>query len=178
MRKILIVFESKTGQTKKIAESIENELHHEGYWVDLATPKKELPFPMESYQAIIVGGPVYASRYPRSLRKWVERHVEQLNKMPSAFFAVCLGILQVDDQKVQDDERKIMADFFLQTGWRPQATQIFAGALAYTQYGWLKKILMKRIAAKAGGSQDTSRDHEYTDWEQVRSFARTVSDHL
>jgi menaquinone-dependent protoporphyrinogen oxidase len=31
---------------------------------------------------------------------------------------------------------------------------------------------MRRIVAKAGGDTDTSRDYEYTDWNQVRGFAR------
>ncbi len=30
---------------------------------------------------------------------------------------------------------------------------------------------MRRIAARAGGSTDTSSDHEYTDWNQVREVA-------
>ncbi len=31
---------------------------------------------------------------------------------------------------------------------------------------------MKRIVAKAGGGTDTTRDYEYTDWDDVRVFAR------
>jgi menaquinone-dependent protoporphyrinogen oxidase len=30
---------------------------------------------------------------------------------------------------------------------------------------------MRRIAAKAGGDTDVSRDYEYTDWNDVRDFA-------
>jgi hypothetical protein len=30
---------------------------------------------------------------------------------------------------------------------------------------------MKRASAMNGGATDTSRDHEYTDWEQVDRFA-------
>jgi menaquinone-dependent protoporphyrinogen oxidase len=31
--------------------------------------------------------------------------------------------------------------------------------------------MMRRIVAKAGGDTDTSRDYEYTDWADVRTFA-------
>jgi menaquinone-dependent protoporphyrinogen oxidase len=31
---------------------------------------------------------------------------------------------------------------------------------------------MKRIVAKAGGDTDTTRDYEYTDWEDLRRFAQ------
>jgi menaquinone-dependent protoporphyrinogen oxidase len=30
---------------------------------------------------------------------------------------------------------------------------------------------MKRIVASAGGDTDTSKDYEYTDWNDVRNFA-------
>ena len=30
---------------------------------------------------------------------------------------------------------------------------------------------MKRIVAKAGGGTDTTRDYEYTDWNDLRAFA-------
>ena len=53
-----------------------------------------------------------------------------------------------------------------------------AGALPYTKYGWLKKWIMRRIVAKAGGDTDTTRDYEYTDWNDVREFARAFAQRL
>ena len=41
---------------------------------------------------------------------------------------------------------------------------------AYTRYNWFIRRVMKRIAAKAGGDTDTTRDHEYTDWQDLRRF--------
>ena len=49
-------------------------------------------------------------------------------------------------------------------------TKQVAGALPYTRYNWFIRLVMKRIAAKAGGDTDTTRDYEYTDWEDLRSF--------
>jgi menaquinone-dependent protoporphyrinogen oxidase len=50
---------------------------------------------------------------------------------------------------------------------------LFGGALVYRQYGFFKRLMMKKIVSdKPGGlSTDTSRDHEYTDWDQVARFA-------
>ncbi len=56
------------------------------------------------------------------------------------------------------------------TGWRPNEVKEVAGALKYTQYGWLKRMAMRYIAGRAEGSTDTSRDHRYTDWEDLRRF--------
>lgn len=30
---------------------------------------------------------------------------------------------------------------------------------------------MRRIAARTGGDTDTSRDHHYTDWEEIEALA-------
>jgi menaquinone-dependent protoporphyrinogen oxidase len=37
---------------------------------------------------------------------------------------------------------------------------------------------MARIAKRAGGGTDTSRDDEYTDWDEVESFAAAFADVL
>ena len=45
-----------------------------------------------------------------------------------------------------------------------------AGALAYSQYNFLVKLVMKGIARRAGAPTDTSRDYEFTDWPAVDAF--------
>jgi menaquinone-dependent protoporphyrinogen oxidase len=48
---------------------------------------------------------------------------------------------------------------------------LFAGALLYTQYGFLKRHLMKKIASDKGSlDTDTSRDYVYTEWDGVQRF--------
>ena len=61
--------------------------------------------------------------------------------------------------------------FTADTGWTPARIATVAGRLAYTQYNWLVRLMMRRIARKEGGATDTSRDHEYTDWAQVERLA-------
>jgi menaquinone-dependent protoporphyrinogen oxidase len=43
--------------------------------------------------------------------------------------------------------------------------------LRYSKYGFLERLLLKRIARDATGDRDTSRDYEYTDWDEVVDFA-------
>jgi menaquinone-dependent protoporphyrinogen oxidase len=35
----------------------------------------------------------------------------------------------------------------------------------------MKRALMRRIAAKKGQPTDTSKDHDFTDWDEVSGFA-------
>ena len=49
------------------------------------------------------------------------------------------------------------------------------GRLAYREYNFLVRFLIKRIAKKEGGPTDTSRDHELTDWDEVDRLGREMA---
>jgi menaquinone-dependent protoporphyrinogen oxidase len=67
-------------------------------------------------------------------------------------------------------------DFLGETGWSPALEATFAGAINFTEYNWLLRAYMKYASKFNGGSTDTSRDHEYTDWQQVAAFASDVAE--
>ena len=66
--------------------------------------------------------------------------------------------------------RLYLHEFFAETGWYPERVKPVAGALLYTPYNFLIRLVMKHIAQHAGRSRDTSRDHEYTDWVALDHF--------
>jgi menaquinone-dependent protoporphyrinogen oxidase len=72
--------------------------------------------------------------------------------------------------KEHQEARKITSDFPEHIGWKPLMTTQLAGALKYTQYGFFTRLVMKKIAKREGRTTDTSKDHEYTDWDAVREF--------
>jgi menaquinone-dependent protoporphyrinogen oxidase len=90
-------------------------------------------------------------------------------RQATGFVSVCLGVLQ-HDAAVDRTLQTIMSRFLAETGWQPVVTKQVAGALPYTRYNWFIRRVMKRIAAKTGGDTDTTRDYEYTDWEDLRRF--------
>jgi menaquinone-dependent protoporphyrinogen oxidase len=141
--------------------------------VDVHAAGARTPAP-NGYDAVVVAASVHAGRYQRSVRKWVRAHAALLTGTPAAFVSVCLGVLQ-HDPKVDGDLRAILERFVAETGWRPSVAKFVAGALPYTRYGWLKRALMKRMVARAGGDTDTRRDFEYTDWNDLRQFAADFS---
>lgn len=79
------------------------------------------------------------------------------------------------DSKLSNLAAGNVDEFVEKTGWQPDRVGLFGGALRYSQYGFLTRLAMKRIAREEGGSTDTSRDHEYTDRAEVAAFARDVA---
>ena len=169
MSRILVIYGTTEGQTAKIASRLGDALREEGASADVANAGDAWPDP-HPYDAVIVAASIHVGGYQRAVRRWVRAHVDVLNGKPTAFVSVCLAVLQ-PEAEVQQELSAIVDRFLKKTGWRPSTTKHVAGALAYSQYNWLKRRAMVRIVRKAGGDTDTSRDYEYTDWADVRAFA-------
>ena len=168
-RKVLVIYGTTEGQTKKIADARAAALASLGAMADVVAAGDHAPAPT-GYAGVVVAASVHAGLYQRPVRRWVRAHRDTLTAMPAAFVSVCLGVLQ-HDEKTRRDLEHILDGFVAESGWRPSVVKHVAGALPYTRYGWLKRLLMRRIVGKAGGDTDTSRDYEYTDWADVRRFA-------
>jgi menaquinone-dependent protoporphyrinogen oxidase len=173
MARVLIVFGTTNGQTAKIASRMGGTLRNRGHEVTVASAAGDPPGPA-GYGAVLVAASVHAGHFQREVTRWVQRYAYALNRVPSAFVAVSLGILQ-KDPAVQEEIRGIDDRFLIGCGWRPRWTLPVAGALTYTRYNLVTRWMMRRIAARAGGDTDTSRDYEYTDWAAVSALCETLA---
>ena len=179
MSRILILHASSHGSTRAIAGAIASrliELGHEADLRDLLAKGAPVPAPA-GYDAVVIGARVHGGKHPEQVMRYVHEHGRELAGMPSAFFSVSLSAASRDSKGRQAAEG-LLEQFCETTGWRPRHRASFAGTLAYTRYNWLTRFVMKRISARSGGSTDTSRDHEYTDWSQVALFAGALAAEL
>jgi menaquinone-dependent protoporphyrinogen oxidase len=170
---MLVVYGTTDGQTAKIARAIERRLLFHGHEVVVANAATSEPYPM-GYHGVIVAASVRIGRYQSDVVRWVMDQAPVLNTATTAFVSVSLGVLQ-HDANVDRDLQGITDAFLKKTGWHPSETIRVAGALKYTHYNPLVRWLMKRIARKAGGATDTSRDYEYTDWTALDQFVDRFS---
>ena len=169
MRKILIVFGTTDGHTRKIADALAIAMHTRGVLVRVVEAGNPDISPAGN-TAVIVAASVHGGRYQRAVRRWLREHAAELRDVPSAFVSVSLGVLQTDPA-VHEQLRAIVERLCSATGWRPTLIKHVAGALPYTRYNIVKRLIMKRIASKAGGGTDTRRDYVYTDWRDLDTFA-------
>lgn len=167
MSKVLIVYGSNYGQTGRIVEGIACILKEQGHRVSLWKGDR-LPegLDLRSYDAFLVAASVIGGKHQGYIRDFVSRHASVLNARPSAFVSVS-GTAATEPQVA----RKLAARFLRSLDWRPDSLEVFGGAIAYTRYNPIVRLIMKMISWRKGGSTDTSRDHELTDWAQVEQFA-------
>ncbi len=169
MNRVLVLFASYHGQTRRIAFRIAETLRARGLHVHLRDLADEQPDPA-GFAAVIVGAPVHMSRHHPAIASWLERHAATLATRPGAFFSVSMSASSAR-ATVRREIEQIAATFLAGVGWRPTHVATFGGALRYTQYGWLTRQLMKLVVGSQGRPTDTSRDHEFTDWPQVDRFS-------
>jgi len=170
--RVLILYGTTDGHTAKVAKAVSNTLRAEGAEVEVVHARPGGPDPRpEDFTAVVVAASVHTGGYQRAVWRWVRAHTAELRTRPTAFVSVCLGVLE--RTPASDAElASIMEGFFETTGWTPTVRRLVAGALPYTRYSWLKRLVIRRIVRNAYGPTDASRDYEYTDWNDVRDFAR------
>ena len=174
MPRTLILYATTEGHTARIAERIAQSLRDKGYRVDSrpADAGSTSPDP-GAYDGVMIGASIHYGRHPGYLRTLVRTLRSTLAARPSAFFSVSLSA-GGPGAKPKAAQR-YLETFLRQTGWQPRQTAAFAGALQYSKYGALKRMVMIVFVGLAGGDTDTSRDYEYTDWDAVDRFTEDLT---
>jgi menaquinone-dependent protoporphyrinogen oxidase len=125
---------------------------------------------LDDYDAVVVAASIIRGRHQRYIREFARRHHEHLNRMRSAFVSVS-GSAQGSWERA----RRYIHEFVQQTGWNPRFPASFAGCMAYTRYGRVLRWITKLVSKRRGGPTDTSRDHEFTDWQAVERYAELLA---
>lgn len=171
-----VFFATSEGQSRRIAGRIAAELSREGFTscaIDMASLEAE-ELDWAQVLGVIVGASIHAGKHQPVADRFVRRHVLDLSRVPSAFFSVSLSAASKNPLEVQAAEN-IANRFPAARGWTPSVVASIAGRLAYRQYGFFIRWIMKRIARKEGAPTDTSRDYELTNWDRVDAFAHDLA---
>jgi menaquinone-dependent protoporphyrinogen oxidase len=175
MARILIAYATTHGQTGKIAHYLAGQLAGRSHEITEHQFTRAGPAPSPAgYDAVLLGSPVRFDKHARELARYVDEHREALSRIdPVGFFSVS-GTAASAFPDMRARGQTYMADFERAHHWQPRLRASFAGAVKYRQYNPVLRWMMKQISKKSGRNTDTSRDWEYTDWQQVDAFASEV----
>jgi menaquinone-dependent protoporphyrinogen oxidase len=173
-KNIGIYFASKHGQTTKVAHFLCDWFTQQGsdvHIVDLSQGTEGLA-EVRNFDAVLVGAPLYRSRYPRAVRNFVRDNRGELMGLSSTgFFSVCLAETP-GTREAHLESLVPVREFLDDVSWTPEWIAAFPGALNYREYNPLLRRIMKGISQKGGGPVDTTKDFELTRWDDVERFAR------
>ncbi|HEU5077317.1 MAG TPA: flavodoxin domain-containing protein [Polyangiaceae bacterium] len=191
MKPILIVYATREGHTRLIAQHIAELLRRRAYAVELYDARDTESRPrVGSYSGALLAASLHLGKHEKEMQRFIERERSVLSTLPTLFLSVSLSAAGAQDttralghrQRVLGELKKCTDALFDQTGWRPGHTEFVAGALMYTQYNPLIRWVMKRIARQEGASVDTTHDHIYTDYQaldrSVEAFVQSLEPEL
>ena len=166
MAQIYIPYGTVEGQTAQIADYMAELIRAHGHQAETADLKHAGDTLPACYDCIIVAASVHMGKHEGHVTDFVKKNRQELERLPSALVSVSMAA-HGDQEHAEGYVQKFEED----TGWRPTHVGLFAGALLYTHYGFIKRRLMKKIAKDKGSPDtDTTRDYVYTEWDGVQRF--------
>jgi menaquinone-dependent protoporphyrinogen oxidase len=179
MSEIAVFYATTHGQTRRIAERVADVLRSDGHAslaLDVASEASR-HYNWEHADGAVLAASLHGGAHQAIAYDFARAHAARLNGMPSWFISVSLSAASThaDERQAAEHLARVLVE---DAGWTPRRLSCVAGRLAYTQYPYLTRWLMRRIARKEGASTDTSRDHEFTNWTELtiltRQFSRDV----
>lgn len=154
---ILVTYGSKRGGTEGLSHMVATALRQEGFEVTV-TPARAVGS-LDGYDAVVVGGALYAGRWHRDARRLVKRHARELRDHPTYLFSS--GPL--DDSATQRDIPPVKGVQSLMDRIGARGHVTFGGRLAPDAKGFPASAMAKKLSG------------DWRDDSQVRAWVRGVA---
>jgi menaquinone-dependent protoporphyrinogen oxidase len=166
--KAIVIYASRYGSTKGIAEFIAEKLRLQGTQA-VARSVSEEPHP-EEYDAVVIGSAVYMEHWLDEATEFVRRNRTSLAGRPVWLFSS--GPLQLGPETIATDESKLEPKEIpeLRDAIHPRDHRIFFGALDPGKLGVKYRMLRKLPAARA-----VLPDGDFRNWNDIESLAGSIA---
>ncbi|GCE09017.1 flavodoxin domain-containing protein [Dictyobacter aurantiacus] len=156
---ILVLYASKHGSTRGIAECLAEQLKQEGKETELHTVDEVLN--PERYEAFVIGSAIYYGSWLIEATKWVHRHRDILSRHPIWLFSSGPLGTAIEDAEQQPKE---IAEF--QQTLDIQDTRIFFGTLDHSKLSFAERMMSKGVGASEG---------DFRDWQAIKDWATKIA---
>jgi menaquinone-dependent protoporphyrinogen oxidase len=170
----LVVYGTRGGSTKQIAEEIGNVFVSQGYVVTVTDAKDARGVDVNAFDLVVVGSSVWMTLWKRQATGFLKRNARKLAGRKVALFS---SGMVVDDPARLDYANqsiaKIAAKF---PGIKPLALAYFGGCVRFDSPGFvngLMSYMMKKDYEKKG--IDTSKPVDHRDFDAIRQWAAAVA---
>lgn len=174
MAKILLIYASTDGHTRKICQRLQQVIEQRGVQVKLLAIAEAATVDLENYDKIVLGASIRYGRHSRQVYEFIERNWQILDRKPNGFFSV--NVVARKPEKRRPENNPYLLKFLKQIPWRPKQLAVFGGKLDYPSYRYWDRQMIRAIMWMTGGPTALDTVVEYTDWEQVEAFGRLVAE--
>ena len=129
---------------------------------------------LASFEKIVIGASIHYGRHHPTIHAFIKRNQAILDSKPNAFFSV--NVVARKPKKRQADTNPYLKKFLKSISWQPKQLAVFAGKIDYPSYNFVDRTVIRMIMWLTKGPTDPNAIVEFTDWDQVRSFAKTITE--
>ena len=169
--KILIIYSSTDGHTKKICEVIKENLIDKGE-LHLTSIENVSGTNVQFYDYIIIGASIRYGKHSRKVFDFIEKNLNIIEKKKNAFFSV--NVVARKNEKNTPETNPYIKKFLSKTRWKPKKLGVFAGKVDYPNYSFINKQIIRFIMFITKGPIDTSKSFEFTNWDNVKKFSQEI----
>ena len=169
MHQNLIIYSSTDGQTIKICERIMSIIG-DCKILSIDEAKNEN---LSKYEKVIVGASIRYGKHKPELYEYISENCDHLIDINASFFSV--NVVARKPEKNTPLTNPYVQKFLSISQWHPSLIGVFAGKIDYPRYGVLDKFMIRLIMWITKGPTDTKNVYEFTNWDDVDSFAKKIS---
>jgi len=160
--KVLVAVASKHGSTREIAEQIGNELAKRKLEVTVSSVQDVND--IKPYAGVVLGSAIYAGRWLKPAREFVDEFAKELAKRPTWLFSSG----PIGDPPKPDNDRVVQIDTIIAIT-AAQDHKIFAGKLDKSLLSFAERAVVSAVGGKEG---------DFRDWRDIKSWALHVANQL
>ncbi len=172
MTHALVTYYSHAGHTARIARVICETIRSQGAGCDLmdmAEASRE-GVDWEKYDLVIVGAAIIYGVYNKIVWEFIRRYQAKLDARANSFFNVT--VVARTPYKATIEGNRYMQRFLQKSSWRPKDLKCIAGKVDYPNWNWYQKLAIQMIMKMTKGPTDPTAVIDYTDWDDVRAYAK------
>ena len=173
--KILILYGTTEGQTRKICTFLAERLRAKGAEVMLADATAGEGADPNAFDAAILAASLHVGQYQRAVVDFARAHHARLNAMPAAFVSVSLATVDADAEE-RESLASCTENFKAYTGWTGAEVHHVAGAIRLAAYDFFRRWVMRLVAWEKKLKLQPGQDLELTDWPALAKTADTLYD--
>ena len=174
MAKILIIYSTTDNHTREICRRLRQVIEQQAHIVTLLSIDDEPNMELQLFDKVVLGASICYGRHSRQVYEFIKRNEQILDSKPNAFFSV--NVVARKPDKNQPATNPYLKKFLKQISWRPKELAVFAGKIDYQKYSFWDRLMIRVIMWMTKGPTDPKTVVEFTNWTQVETFGRLVSE--
>ncbi len=166
------IYSTVDGHTLDICRRLVEVVEGCGFEARLVELTAKADTNLNPFDQVVIGASIRYGKHRPELVRFINANVEALKLKHGAFFSVNAVARKAD--KKEPHTNPYVRKFLKSITWQPAAIGIFGGKIDYAKYRFWDRNMIRFIMWVTKGPTDLNAKVDFTDWDEVDAFGRTI----